>query len=241
MYAMTRFRRSLRSHAAFAIVCVALGLNQGCARSEPSNQTNASSPTGEQKAPFRPDAAQTSTSDGMHPAVSPDTKLAIGLPFRALSHPRILPSGTLLTVQLEDSLWADKVRAGDAFAASLAAPLTVEGDTLIERGTAVTGRVESAQTQADLPGLIPGSGYFRLTLSAITVEGRQLSVQTSSLFARGSFQPLNVSSPASQPDLRLQGLQVQKGHRLTFRLTAPVTLDAPNSMANRQSSGPIPE
>jgi hypothetical protein len=221
--------------------CVALCLNQGCARSEPSNPTNASSTAGEQKTPFRPSADSASASDGMHPAVSPDSKLAVSLPFRTLSHPRILPSGTLLTVQLEDSLSADKVRAGDAFAASLAAPLAIDGDTLIERGTTVTGRVESAQSQADLPGLIPGSGYFRLTLSAITVEGRQLALQTSSLFARGSSQPVIVSASASQSDLRSHGLQVQKGHRLTFRLTAPVTLDAPNSMANRQSSGPIPE
>ncbi len=157
-----------------------------------------------------------------------------------MSHPRILPSGTLLTVQLDDSLSADKVRAGDAFTASVAAPLTIDGDTLIERGTAVTGRVESAQSQADRPGLIPGSGYFRLTLNAITVEGRQLALQTSSLFARGTLPPLNVSSPASPPDLRLDSLQVQKGRRLTFRLTAPVALDDPNSMANRQSPDPSP-
>ena len=244
MYAMTRFRRSLRSLCLFGMLCIALTLNQGCARSEPSNPTDASSPAGEQKAPFRPDADSASASDGMHPAVSPDSKPAISLPFRALSHPRILPSGTLLTVQLEDSLSADKVRAGDAFAASLAAPLIIDGDTLIERGTTVTGRVESAQSQDDLPGLIPGSGYFRLTLSAITVEGKQLPVQTSSLFARGSAQPLKVSpvsASASQPDPRLRSLQVEKGHRLTFRLTAPVTLDAPNSVANRQSAGPIPE
>jgi hypothetical protein len=241
MYAMTRFRRSLRSLSAFAVLCVALSLIQGCARSEPSNQANASSPAGEQKPPFRPDVDHASATDGMHPAVSPDAKLSIGPPFRAVSHPRILPSGTLLTVQLEDSLSADKVRAGDAFTASLAAPLTIDGDTLVERGTAVTGRVESEQSQADLPGLIPGSGYFRLTLNAITVDGRQLALQTSSLFARGTPQPLNVSSPASPPDLRLHGLQVQKGHRLTFRLIAPVTLDAPNSMADRQSLGPIPE
>jgi len=223
------------------MLCVALSLNQGCARSESSNQTSASSPAGEQKAPFRPEVDSASASDGIHPAFSPDSKLAIGLPFRALSHPRILPSGTLLTVQLDDSLSADKVRAGDAFAASLAAPLTIDGDTLIERGTAVTGRVESAQSQADLPGLIPSSGYFRLTLNAITVEGRQLALQTSTLFARATPQPLNVSSPASPPDLRLHSLQVQKGHRLTFRLVAPVTLDPPNSMANRQSPGPISE
>jgi hypothetical protein len=150
------------------------------------------------------------------------------LPFPAVSQVRLLPAGTLLTVQLEDALSIGKVRAGDVFTASLAAPLTVNRDTLLERGTAVMGRVESARSLPERPGLVPGSGYFRLVLSSITVEGRQLALQTSSLFARGTFQPS-------------VGVGVQKGHRLTFRLTAPVAIDEPNSMANRQSLGPASE
>jgi hypothetical protein len=238
---MTAFRRALRSHSAFGICCLALTLSQGCARSEPSNPTNAGS-AAEQKLPFRPDADQASSSSGgAHPAVPPEPKSATGLPFRAASRPRILPSGTLLTVQLEDSLSTATVHAGDAFTASVAAPLTIDGDTLIEPGTAVTGRVESAQSQANHPGLVPSSGYFRLTLNAITVGGRQLALQTSSLFTRATSEPSTISSPGSASDLRSPSLQVQKGHRLTFRLTAPVTLDGPNSMADRQTSGSISE
>jgi hypothetical protein len=241
MYRMTALPRAQRSYSAFAICCLALTLSQGCARSEPANPTSAGSAS-EQKLPFRPDTDQAaSSSGGAHPAVPPDPKSATGLPFRAESHPRILPSGTLLTVQLEDSLSTATVHAGDAFTASVAAPLTIDGDTLIERGTAVTGRVESAQSQADHPGLVPSSGYFRLTLNAITVEGRQLALQTSSLFARGTSEPSNVSSPGSPPGLRSPSLQVQKGHRLTFRLTAPVSLDHPTSMADRQTSGSVSE
>jgi len=174
-------------------------------------------------------------------SVSSDPKLTTGLPFRALSHPRVLPAGTLLTVQLEDSLSTAKIRAGDPFTASLAAPVTIDGETLIEGGAAVTGHVESAQSQADRPGLVPGSGYFRLTLNAITVEGRQLALRTSSLFARGAVELSNVSSTGSASDLRSVGVLVQKGRLLTFRLTAPVTLNDPNSMADRESRGPIPE
>src|SRR4029077_19153557 len=110
-------------------------------------------------------------------------------------------------------------------AASVSAPLLVDHDTVVQRGTAVTGRVESARSLSGRPGLVSGTGYFRLTLSSITVEGRKIALQTSSLFARGTLQPP-------------KGVGVQKGHRLTFRLTAPVTLDEPNSMANRQSPGP---
>ena len=238
---MTALPRARRRRSAFGICCLALSLSQGCARSEPASPTNAG-PAGEQKLPFRPDADQASSSSGgAHPAIPPDPKSDTGLPFRAASHPRILPSGTLLTVQLEDSLSTATVHAGDAFTASVAAPLTIDGDTLIERGTAVTGRVESAQSQGDRPGLVPGSGYFRLTLNAITVEGRQLALQTSSLFARGTSEPSNVSSLSGASDMRSHSLQVQKGHRLTFRLTAPVTLDHPNSMADRRTSGSISE
>lgn len=225
MYTMMRLRRALNSRYACGILCVALSLAQGCAHPEPLHPTSTGS--------LAVEDAQ--------PAVSPDPKLATGLPFRALSHPRVLPAGTLLTVQLEDSLSTARVRAGDAFTASVAAPVTIDGETLIERGAAVTGHVESAQSQADRPGLVPGSGYFRLSLNAITVEGRQLALRTSSLFARGAVELSNVSSTGSVSDLRSVGVQVQKGRLLTFRLTAPVMLNDPNSMADRESRGPIPE
>ena len=118
-------------------------------------------------------------------------------------------------MQLQNSLSAAEVRDGDTFTASVAAPLTIDGDPLVERGTVATGHVESVRSQA-------GSGYFQLRLSALTVEGRPLALQTSSLFARATMQ---------QSD----GVGVQKGRRLTFRLTSPLTLNEPKSMANRQS------
>lgn len=241
MHKMTRLRRHSRYTSALVAFCLALclGLGQGCARSEPLHPADASAPAGskQQQLPFHPDTEQASAGQGAGAAVSPDPKLAGRLPFRTASNPRILPSGTLLTVQLEGSLSTATARVGDAFTASVAAPLTIDGDTLIQRGTAVTGRVESAQSQPGHPGLVPGSGYFRLTLSSITVEGRPIELQTSSLFARGTLQPSNISASANPSDLRSGGVRVQKGRPLTFRLTAPVTLDDPNSTANRQSLG----
>lgn len=233
---MTILSGALRSRAALGMFCLALSLSQGCARSEPSNPTNADS-VDAQKLPFRPDADPAPVSDSARPAPVPVPKLT--LPFRAGLHSRILPSGTLLTVQLDDSLSTTNVHAGDAFTASVAAPLTVDGDTLVERGTAVTGRVESEQSQTDRPGLVPGSGYFRLTLNAITIEGRQIALQTSSLFARG--QSPNTWLPGKPSDLRSDSVQVQKGRRLTFRLTAPLTVNDPKSMASDQSPNALPE
>jgi len=205
-----------------------LGLSSSCVRTEPPQIVDSGSPAGGQELPFRAENGQTSSTGGAGSAASSASKPAGALPFRVASRPRILPSGTLLTVQLDGPLSSAKAMAGDIFPASVAAPLKVDGDTLIERGTAVTGRVESSQSQTDRGGSSPGSGYFRLTLSGITVSGRQVSLQTSSLFARGIAQP---------PD----GVRVQKGRRLTFRLTAPVALDDSSSGADRQSLRPSTE
>lgn len=207
----------------FGVLCLAVGLSlsQGCARSEPLHRGDTGSSASEQKLPFHPDADQASTTEGAHPAVSLDPNATSGMPFRTGSHSRILPSGTLLTVQLEDALSTAKVRVGDPFVASVAASLAVDGDPLIERGAMATGHIESVRTDA-------GSGYFQLTLTAIAVEGRQLALQTSSLFAAGK---------AQQSD----EIRVQKGRRLTFRLTSPVVLDEPKSVANGQTLSPATE
>lgn len=206
--------RLLQSRPVFRMVCLALGLSlsQACAPSEPLHRSDSTSPSPEQVLPFHPDTDQALASEGAHPAVLPDPKVASALPFRTGSGPRILPSGTLLTVRLEDALSAAKVRAGDTFVASVPANLAIDGNPFIERGATATGHIESVRADER-------SGYFQLTLTAITVEGRQLALQTSSLFARGTVQ---------QP----QGIQVQKGRRLTFRLTSPLTLDESKSVAN---------
>jgi hypothetical protein len=197
------------------LFCLALAFSLACGHSQPLHRDETGLTASNQKLPFHPEAAQTSASDDAHPAVLPESNSA-GLPFG--SHARILPSGTLLTVQLENTLSAAKARAGDTFLASMAAPLAVEGDSLIGRGTAATGLIESVRSQA-------GSGYFQLTLNAITVEGKAIVLQTSSLFAKGTLRDSNE-------------FLVQKGRRLTFRLISPVTLNEPKSMAGQSLRSP---
>jgi len=225
---MARLRENRKSNTTLSASCLvlALGLNLGCARSEPLHRSDASAPASEQSLPFHSDTGQSSNGASAPGALDP--KQAASLPFRDEAHPRLLPAGTLLTVQLEDSLSTAKVRAGDEFTASVSAPLVLDQYTIVPRGTAVTGRVESARSLPAGPGRVPSSGYFRLTLSSIAVEGRQIAIQTSSLFARGSLQPL-------------AGISVPKSRPLTFRLTAPVQLDEPNSAANPQSPSSITE
>jgi len=228
MHTMPILRSKAGSGFAWIVLCLAVSLAQGCGRPNAfhGTETGASSPSSntDQTLPFHQNPDHASEADNARPAVPPDRQWDGGTPFHSLAHARSLPAGMLITIQMESSLSTAHVSVGDPFTASVAGPLTVDGDILVERGTPVSGRVESAQPPADRPGLSPDPGYVRLTLNTITVDGRALVLQTSSLFARGTSQ---------SSDFR-----VRKGRRLTFRLTAPVTLIDRNSIADRQYPAP---
>ena len=120
-----------------------------------------------------------------------------------------LPAGTLLTVRLETALSSAKPGSSGTFAAILDDPIVVEGKTIVARGANVLGRIESARA-SELK-----RGYLRLTLDSIHLQGRDLRLQTSSLFARGS---VHASEVSQKPDNQPRIIDLQKGRRLTFRL-----------------------
>jgi hypothetical protein len=213
-------------------LCLATAIGQGCGGADEPNQTPISAaPPAQQNLPFHqnPDHA---TDDSAHPALPADRSSSASTPFRTGSHSSThsLPAGTLITVRLDNSLPISRVHAGDTFSASLDGPVTVDGETAINRGTPVSGCVESAQPAVDRPGLSPDPGFLRLTLKTVTVDGSTLALQTSSLFAKGTSQP-TAGSVADRSSLGSGGFWVQKGRRLTFRLTAPVSLAGSNSIA----------
>jgi hypothetical protein len=170
-----------------------------------------------------PDVATDSATDGE--GSSPGSK--DGLPFHSSSHHRILPSGTLLTVRLERSLDSAEVHPGDPFAAVVAEPIMIEGDTVVARNVAVTGAIESSQEASAQSN----AGYIRLTLNAMTIDGKRLPLQTSSLFARGAAAP-------SGNQASLSGIRLAQGRRLTFRLAVPASLDGQEPIASGQDSAP---
>jgi hypothetical protein len=202
------------------IVCVLfLIFILACNRQKQLQPTAASSA---QSLPFHQDGHAFETDPG-RPDIPAETKNANTAPFQTPQ--RVLPSGSLLTVQLKTSLNAAKVHPGDVFKALLAAPFTVNGSTIIERATPLVGHVESAQSQAEEEKV---RGYIRLKLDSITIDGRTLSLQTSSLFVRANAE---LSGDGSQPSLR-----VQKGRHLTFRLTAPMVIGDTTPVVERVAS-----
>lgn len=114
------------------------------------------------------------------------------------------PAGTLLTVRLREPVYATGSSLNNSFEAIVDQAVAVNGQTIIPKGAAVVGRVESAQTSK----IKPNRGYVRLALHTVELGDRRIPVQTASLFAHEA--PLGAHPIAA--------IHLEKGRRLTFRL-----------------------
>lgn len=197
-----------RAWPAMVVALVAVFLAAGC--SHPVIQGETQRPN-LHPVPFR-DAGQAA-------AAVPDSgvpsKADAVLPFHDVES---LPPGTLLAVHLASFVSAGP---GSPFEAVLDEPIRINGKVVIPQGTTVSGHVESAQ----ISDVEKNRGSIRLDLESIIVGGRELPLQTSSLFARVTPHLIFTDGGKSSTNV----MTLEKGRRLTFRLTEPVYLAAQRS------------
>jgi len=94
----------------------------------------------------------------------------------------IIPAGTWMTIRLNEPLSSDHNQPGDAFTATLAQPLVVNGIVLARRGQTVVGRVSEAKKA----GRVSGVSRLGLEVAAISLaDGNQVQVKTSLLQRQG--------------------------------------------------------
>lgn len=205
-----RRRQSLSVGSALIFLCLAVG----CSRPVGLRGNDAPAESDQHPVPFHDGDAAVSTD--LPSNVSPgapenSAKGENGLPFRDAQS---LPIGTLMTVRLRDPISTDRPGPSGSFEAVIDEPVTVDGNTLVPRGALVAGRVESARASR----MKRNRNYVRLTLDTIDLAGHDFPVQTSSLFARGNANEPVPTQDESMPPV----IHLEKGRRLTFRLTEPV-------------------
>lgn len=199
----------LRRRSTVPVAVVLLTLLWGCSRPLGFHGDDGAAQANQAQAPFRK-AEITRTAATSTAAGDAGQNSGNGLPF---TDSQSLPVGTLLTVRLKTPVWTDAPEASGTFEAVVDEAITVDGNTVLARGASVSGRVESARASKSKDN----RNYVRLTLDAIDVDGREFPVQTSSLFARG-----RSSITATERKGSLAIIHLEKGRRLTFRLTEPV-------------------
>jgi hypothetical protein len=89
--------------------------------------------------------------------------------------PLVVDAGTQFTVTIDQTVSTKTNSSGDHFAASLAAPVTVDGLVALPKGTTASGTV----TTAEQAGRVKGSATLAITLDSLTVNGGTYSIATS--------------------------------------------------------------
>jgi hypothetical protein len=232
-----------RLRCGLLLTLVVLGLASACSRPVGLQGSVDSHEPDPQSVPFRQGSDTSAMSNsGPHAGAQRagtkdedenDPAAARGVPFKASS--RILSAGTLLTVRLESSLSSAKLDMGRTFVAVVDEPVVIGGSAVVSREATVRGRVESAQVS----DVRRNAGYVRLTLESIRIEGKDVPLQTSSLFVRGTADdgsgvhpgvgttdasPMGQSHPAQSHPGQSTIIRLKKGRRLTFRLTEALDL-----------------
>jgi hypothetical protein len=125
------------------------------------------------------------------PTPEPAPQPAAEVPQKAVEGPQpeprvpktvTIPSGTLLSVRLDEALSSDRNQQGDSFRATLDQPLVVDGFVIAERGARVEGRV----AEVDEGGRVRGVSSMALELVRMTTsDGQRIKLQTATFAKQG--------------------------------------------------------
>lgn len=85
-----------------------------------------------------------------------------------------IPAGTRISVRTVDGIDSTKNHVGDRFQASLEEPLTVDGNVVVPKGSAVYGRLAESKES----GKFTGRSQLQLELTGIIVNGQTVPVVT---------------------------------------------------------------
>jgi hypothetical protein len=84
-----------------------------------------------------------------------------------------VPSGTRLSVQLDEAVGSATSNAGDTVSATLANDVTIDGAEVLPAGSAVRGRV----SEAERSGKVKGRARLSLTFTGVTAHGETYSFE----------------------------------------------------------------
>ena len=134
-------------------------------------------------APSDPSVTQTAQTLQAAPFSSRNASAAVSEKSKSLVPQEVvIPSGTAITVRLQNAVSSATSSPGDQFDAVLDQPIVVDGETIAPTGERVIGRVVAAHRS----GRLTHPGYLRIALASVTVNGKAIPVQSSSVMVAGA-------------------------------------------------------
>jgi hypothetical protein len=127
---------------------------------------------------------------GAQPRVAAsDTPSSQQLPFSE-AKPLVIPAKTAIYIRLQQRLSSATAQPGQTFTAVLDEPLRLDDHVVAPQGTPVSGKVVAVRES----GHLHNSGYLRITLTSITLSGKNIAVETETVSVHGgSFKNRNYA------------------------------------------------
>ena len=197
-----------------SVMVLLMGLSLACGRATGVPDDAAANAGDAQKAPFDQESESAGT-DG-----TTSGTMVNGAPLGAVN---TLPEGTPITIRLLSQVSSAVAHAGDGFAGTLDDPIVMDGQTVVPRGALVAGRVLAAKAS----GRLHDPGYLRIALVSLTVDGKPLALETSSLFVKGGpheRRPWALAGSTSAFVGEGKEVSFDAERRLTFRLAQALDL-----------------
>jgi hypothetical protein len=127
---------------------------------------------------------------GAQPQVAAsDTPNSQQLPFTQ-NKPLVVPAKTAIYIRLRQRLSSATAHPGQVFRAVLDEPLRLNEQVVAPQGTPVEGKVVAVRES----GHLHNPGYLRITLTSMTVNGKNIPLQTENVSVHGgSFKNRNYA------------------------------------------------
>ncbi len=123
-----------------------------------------------------------------------------------------LPKGTAISAAARQTLATDKNKVGDTFAASLTAPIQVDGKTVIPKGAQVTCRIVKVKKHE-----------IKVTLASVEIHGKSYALDSNSI-AGPKSQPKTNAKDAAKTKANKDVTLLAAKSKLTFKLAKPATI-----------------
>ena len=126
---------------------------------------------------LRTTVPSTTTSTGGNAVTSSDTAQSsepVAPPVPTPPQKVTIPSGTQISIRLNDEVDSEKAQVGDVFHGSVSSPVAIADQTVIPTTADIEGRVVDVRSA----GRFAGQSVLTLELTKLTMNGRSYSLQT---------------------------------------------------------------
>ncbi|HVH71872.1 MAG TPA: hypothetical protein VNB49_12265 [Candidatus Dormibacteraeota bacterium] len=129
-----------------------------------------------------------------------------------------VPKGTPVTAIVDQTLTSKRSHKGDTFAASLAAPVKVDGKTVLPKGAPITGKVVNVK-----------KNELKVELASVTLHGKSYDMETNTRRPSDRIQTKKASAKSTDKNKDKQkndNSTLPLKTELTFKLSKPITVPA---------------